>query len=206
MSHFGQLVPTIGRSYPVRVAEKTPGNRARQRTRRAILLSAITTLRARPSASLGEVADAAGVARSTLHRYFPDREALTAALDEFVLAEQGAAVDRARPDEGTGLEAYTRIVGELLDASEVLAWWLHVDDSEDDGLDTEDDARLTAVVARGQRDGSIDPAFPADWLMHVVWSALWAAELLVTRGSTTRREVRDTCLRSLVKLAAAPAA
>ncbi|WP_432542816.1 TetR/AcrR family transcriptional regulator [Kineococcus sp. SYSU DK002] len=188
------------------MAEKTPGNRARQRTRRAILLSAITTLRARPSASLGEVADAAGVARSTLHRYFPDREALTAALDEFVLAEQGAAVDRARPDEGTGLEAYTRIVGELLDASEVLAWWLHVDDSEDDGLDTEDDARLTAVVARGQRDGSIDPAFPADWLMHVVWSALWAAELLVTRGSTTRREVRDTCLRSLVKLAAAPAA
>lgn len=182
----------------------TPGNRARERTRRAILLSAISTLLARPQASLGEVADAAGVARSTLHRYFPDREALTAALDEFVIAEQTAAVDRARPDEGTGLEAYTRIVGELLDASEVLAWWLRIDDTEDDGLDTEDDRRLVAVVARGQGDGSIDPAFPADWLMHMVWSALWAAQLVADRGATTPREARDTCLRSLVKLAAAP--
>ncbi len=75
-------------------------------------------------------------------------------------------------------------------------------DGEDDGLDTEDDRRLTAVVARGQRDGSIDPAFAADWLMHMVWSALWAAQLVATRGATTQREARDTCLRSLVKLAA----
>ncbi|WP_432512978.1 TetR/AcrR family transcriptional regulator [Kineococcus sp. SYSU DK001] len=185
--------------------ETPPGNRARERTRRTILLSAITTLVGRPNASLGEVADAAGVARSTLHRYFPDREALTAALDEFVLAEHRSALDRARPDEGTGLQAFTRIVGELLDASDVLAWWSRIDDGEvDDEADDEDDVRVAAVVARGQRDGSVDPSFDAQWLVHLIWSALWATELVTARGSLTRREARDTCLRSLVKLASAP--
>ncbi|MDQ3577436.1 MAG: TetR/AcrR family transcriptional regulator, partial [Actinomycetota bacterium] len=50
-------------------AEQTRG--ARARTRRAILDAAISVLSRNPAASLAEVAEAAQVGRTTVHRYFP---------------------------------------------------------------------------------------------------------------------------------------
>ena len=52
----------------------------RTRTRQAILAAAVTVFARDPSAALGEVAAAAGVGRTTLHRYFAERSDLLAAL------------------------------------------------------------------------------------------------------------------------------
>ena len=67
----------------------------RTRTRQAILAAAVTVFARDPSAALGEVAAAAGVGRTTLHRYFPERSDLLSALVVHVL-EQVAAAMRAR--------------------------------------------------------------------------------------------------------------
>ena len=64
----------------------------RGRTRKAILDAAIRVLAADPSASLGQIADAADVGRTTLHRYFPDRAELLAA----VMQEAGRRLGRRR--------------------------------------------------------------------------------------------------------------
>ena len=53
---------------------------ARGRTRKAILDAAIGVLATDPAASLGQIADAADVGRTTLHRYFPERADLLTAL------------------------------------------------------------------------------------------------------------------------------
>ena len=65
-------------------------------------------------ATAGLIAKAAGVARSTLNRYFPDRAALTEGIEGFVESEYEEAVRAARTGEGTGLAAYLRIVDEML--------------------------------------------------------------------------------------------
>ena len=70
----------------------------RTRTRQAILAAAVTVFARDPSASLGEVAAAAGVGRTTLHRYFPERSDLLAALAVHVLEQVAAATERAAPD------------------------------------------------------------------------------------------------------------
>lgn len=185
----------------------------RERTRRAILAAAIPTLVGKPTASLGEVADAAGVARSTLHRYFPDRAALVAALNGHVEAEYAAAIERSRPDEGTGLEAYRRICDEMF-AVDAFAWWLQhtepqaTDDSADgdgscdDSSGTQVDDRLADVVRRGHDDGTIDASLDPDWLVNHIWAVLYAAwHLQGPRRS--RQQVREIAMTTLTKAAAA---
>ena len=56
------------------------------RTRRAILDAAVGALARDASASLAEVASAAGVGRTTVHRYFPERADLLRALIGFLLS------------------------------------------------------------------------------------------------------------------------
>jgi AcrR family transcriptional regulator len=73
----------------------------RARTRRAILDAAVVLLAGDPTASLGDVAAAAGVGRTTVHRYFPERSDLLAAISTDVLdkveAAAGPGSTTARP-------------------------------------------------------------------------------------------------------------
>ncbi|MBQ1052796.1 TetR family transcriptional regulator, partial [Micromonospora sp. C51] len=55
---------------------------SRARTRQAILQAAIEVLSRNPAASLGEIATAAQVGRTTLHRYFAERSDLLAGVVE----------------------------------------------------------------------------------------------------------------------------
>ena len=64
---------------------------ARHRTRRAIVEAAIGVISDNPTAPLSEIAEAAGVGRSTLHRYFPERTDLLRAV---ALEVAAAALDK----------------------------------------------------------------------------------------------------------------
>jgi AcrR family transcriptional regulator len=187
----------------------SPGGptRLRDRTRGALLLAAIEVLSDNPTAPLGEVATAAGVARSTLHRYFPDRAALMEGIENYVEVQYEEAIEQARTHEGTGLAAYTRIVDELLERFDSLGWWMraHCDDDVDD-FDCEADRGILAVVQRGQQDGTMDPAFTPAWVVTVTWSLLSSADQDMRHGQLPRREVRNMCRAALLKVAANAAA
>ncbi|MGW7694593.1 TetR/AcrR family transcriptional regulator [Streptomyces asiaticus] len=73
----------------------------RTRTRRAILDATVARLSADHAASLADVAEAAGVGRTTVHRYFPERSDLLAAIGADVRDRVEAATARARLDDGS---------------------------------------------------------------------------------------------------------
>lgn len=177
----------------------------RERTRTAILTAGIATLTERPAASMGDIAEAAGVARSTLHRYYPDRAALRSAIAAHVSAEYDAALDRARLQDGTGMEAFTRLVGELLENLHVFTWWMYTENVAEEASDFDTEQRTEDAIIRGHADGTIDPRMPADWLIAMVWSALYsidqAAPLVNGQPRRTLREARELAQRSLIKLA-----
>ena len=179
-----------------------PETRVRERTRRAILLAGIAVLVDKPSAPVGEVADAAGVARSTLHRYFPDRDALVAGIEAFTDAEYALVVADARIDSGSGRDAYERLVGALLDRSSVFAWWSRAN-APDDEYDDNFDASAVALIERGHRDGSLDMALDAQWVVTTTWSTLWSVHYEIGRGQRTARELKEMCVRGLLKLVSA---
>ncbi|WP_231634010.1 TetR/AcrR family transcriptional regulator, partial [Streptomyces clavuligerus] len=79
--------------------------------RERVLRAAAALLARKSTATMDEVAKAAGIGRATLHRHFAGRDALVRALEEFGLRELEAAVEEARPDEGSAPEALRRLIG-----------------------------------------------------------------------------------------------
>lgn len=182
---------------------------AAQRTRRAILEAGITVLAANPGASIAEVAAKAGVSRSTFHRYFTDKTALKAAANAWVDEEWQGAVERARLNEGTGLEAYRRLCTELMDSLPALMWWMSAAGVDDSPIDPDEpdeaDQQIAETLRRGHQDGSIDPQLSVEWISNSIWAMLYTVyhAPTETRGKLGGFEARQQALRTLIKAAAA---
>src|SRR6476660_284397 len=66
------------------------------------------------SANMTDVAEAAGISRATLYRYYPDREALLDALAAHALADAAARLADAGLERAPVEEAIERIVRALI--------------------------------------------------------------------------------------------
>ncbi|MFB9347173.1 TetR family transcriptional regulator [Streptomyces heliomycini] len=75
-----------------------------------VLRSAAALLTRRSTATMDEVAEAAGISRATLHRQFAGRDALVRALEALGIAGCEAALAAARTDEGPAADAVRRLV------------------------------------------------------------------------------------------------
>jgi AcrR family transcriptional regulator len=174
----------------------------RARTRRAILDAGVRVLAQQPSASLAEVATAAGVGRTTMHRYFPERADLLAGISTDLLEQIAAATDRARLDEGPALAALERLCqayfalheGLLLMVSEPQLFTGPEWEPE-----TESDRALLRLVERGHAEGTIDPTLTPQWVQSVLWSLLYGAWLYARGDDVTEHDALALCLRTLRK-------
>lgn len=96
-----------------------------ERTVRTILEAAERVLARDPAATMEEIAVAAGVARTTVHRRFSTREALIAALGEWASRQLEAAVDQARPDTAPPLVALYQATANVLRVK--ISWSFSMD-------------------------------------------------------------------------------
>jgi TetR/AcrR family transcriptional regulator, repressor for lfrA len=175
-----------------------PETGPRARTKRAILGAAVEVLAGRPGAPLAEVAAAAGVGRTTLHRYFPERADLVDAVSAHVAAQLAGALDRAELGSGDARAALLRACRELFDLGTVLtAVFGPLLATRPEWQDPAfPPAALRAAVDRGRRGGSIDPGLTPGWVQSMLWSVLYAADGAVREGAS-RHEVLRMALHSL---------
>ncbi|HEU5485752.1 MAG TPA: TetR/AcrR family transcriptional regulator [Microlunatus sp.] len=175
------------------------------RTRRDIVDAAVEVWALDNAASLGSVAERAGVGRTTLNRYFTDRNQLISAVDDECRRRYADAVARSRPTEGTGIDALMRMCTELIQLGAVLGI-VFADDAlvDPDSWFTEDDDPLGAVIGRGYADGSLDTDLPGDWIGTFVWTSLFAAHLVVRNGTRTWHEAAGLLTRTLTSGLASP--
>lgn len=148
----------------------------RFRTRTAILRAALSVFTMDRSAPLAEVANRAQVARSTLHRYFPERTDLTNALTEFASDEVEQVAERSRIHEGTALEALTRVALEYFEHWESVMWMYA--ESFGDSVSPEPsefEIDINKRIVQGQADGSIDATLPAEWFQQSLFAIVYSA-------------------------------
>ncbi|SFP02745.1 DNA-binding transcriptional regulator, AcrR family [Amycolatopsis arida] len=177
-------------------------NRTRARTRRAILEAAVAVLSQNPAASLGDIAASAGVGRTTVHRYFPERAHLMAALNQYALEQIAAATERARLDDGTALEAFDRLCQEYFELGELLTLLFNdVELTASDAWDEETDAdrALLRLVERGHAEGGIDPELEPAWVQQLLWCVLYGAWQHVQLNGAGKHHALGLCLRTLAK-------
>ena len=172
----------------------------RSRTRRAILDAAMTLLADDPTTSLGDIATAAEVGRSTLHRYFPERSDLLRALALHVHALSNAAIARAEPDCGPPVEALRRVVECQLDLGPIVRFvydgepTIMADPELAAELDTGDEL-IVEVLNRASCQGS---AGPPGWPRLVFWALLNAGYEALQLNSAPRVQIVDAIMASLV--------
>jgi TetR/AcrR family transcriptional repressor of mexCD-oprJ operon len=98
---------------------KAPRQALQQRVATAILDGAARMFAVEgEQANMNDVAAAAGVARATVYRYFPNRQALLDELAQVALNDAEARLESARIDEVAPLEGIARTVRALVDVGD----------------------------------------------------------------------------------------
>jgi AcrR family transcriptional regulator len=119
------------------------------------------------AASMSDVALAAGVARATLYRYFPTREALLAALSDHALEDATGRLAAARLDEVDVSEGVARAVRALVAVGDPLVVLARERAREEaPAFDAQIVATLRRLVERGQGEGVLRADVPAGWLVE----------------------------------------
>ncbi|MGW2476614.1 TetR/AcrR family transcriptional regulator [Streptomyces sp. NPDC001665] len=152
--------------------------------REQVLRSAAALLTRKSTATMDEVAKAAGIGRATLHRHFAGRDALVRALEELGIQEFEAALDAAAMDEGTSAEALRRFVAAVEPSAGLLSFLVTENQLWEDGDQNAGwdrlDARVAAFFRRGQERGEfridLTPAWLTEALYGLIGSGAWAVQ------------------------------
>ena len=157
-----------------------------------VLRAAAEVLTRRATASMDDIARAAGISRATLHRHFPGREALVRALGALGVAELLERLDAARIEEGDPVEAVRRLIdravpvsgflaflygeNQLVDAAEINEGWARIDE------------RVGALFRRGQEQGVFRYDLTPGWLGEALYALVAAAGWSVQDGTMAPRD------------------
>jgi AcrR family transcriptional regulator len=150
-----------------------------------ILDTAATVLAERgESASMAEIAEAAGVGRATLYRYFPNRDALLQGLSRAAVEELGTRIADADLAAVPVREGLARLIRGFLAAGSRYAALAqtgkkHIDAGE---LDRRVAGPVRDLIGRGVGDGTLRDDLPAELLFEMFSGLLERALYLVIRN------------------------
>ncbi|MCF2533150.1 TetR/AcrR family transcriptional regulator [Yinghuangia soli] len=179
----------------------TPDQRRRadaERNLAAIIKAGRECFGRNPSASMTEIAQAAGVGRVTLYGHFSSREELLEAVLHDTLTHAQQAFDAAEPQSGTAADALSRLVRaswQVLDgclglrAAAVLTFG-------ESGVRRRHEVmlgRVDALIGRGQDEGDFRTDLPRDWLVATTYGLIHLAADEVA----ARRLARDDAGRTI---------
>ncbi|WP_165958828.1 TetR/AcrR family transcriptional regulator [Actinomadura sp. KC345] len=157
-----------------------------------VLRAAAALLARKGSATMDEVARAAGIGRATLNRHFPGRDALVRALEDYGIAECEAALEAVDLDEGAAADVVRRLVRRIEPSAGLLAF-LYSENQLFEGEEQNPgwariDARLTGLFRRGQESGEFRLDLSPVWLTEALYGLLASGAWAVTDGRVARND------------------
>lgn len=163
--------------------------------------AATQTLTHDGTATLAQIAVAAGVGRATLHRYFPDRAALVRAIGDDALTATVTALAKARVDDGTATAALRRVVESLIALGARYGFLVLepvlVADPEFVARDRAAMEPVARVIARARSDGRLRDELPDDWVFEAVEALCYAAWAAMEHSGITLGDATDRVMVTL---------
>jgi AcrR family transcriptional regulator len=184
--------------------QRRPRRRAdAQRSITAILDAAVSVLNERPSASIEEVAAAAGVTRQTVYAHYPSREALISAAIDHVTNSALAAMDAAQPDHRPPAAELLRLAHagwQTYQRYPRLLRMAPLDQHADIARHQPIRERLERLAKRGQATGDFDRRLPPAWLATVAMTLGHAAAEDIAAGRLPPDEATTALEHSILRL------
>lgn len=179
--------------------DTSPRTAVSDRTRNAVLDAAASALARNPGATMAQVAEAAQMARSTVHRHFPERESLLQALRQRAQDEVCAAYGRVGDD--TACAGILRVAQAFFERADLLiAAYVTLPQADQLAAFNATDPFMTALVDQGRVDGSIDSALHSAWIGQALWGLLHASWKIAATGTMSRYDAQAVLLDALRKL------
>lgn len=149
-----------------------------------------------PAASLAEVASAAGIGRTTLHKHYATRDDLVTAVAHRAIDLWEQALDRVADD---GLRQLTDALLPI-GAQLTFLWRSPVLDHAEDVTDrwTKAELRGLAVLQRAKADGVIATSVPDWWMLQTYYSLIYVAAESVRCGRLAPRDATDLVLATML--------
>ena len=143
-----------------------------ERTERTILEAAERVLSANPAATIEQVAEAAGVARTTVHRRFATREVLLDALTIWANEQFRAAIDAARPESAPPLVVLYEATANVLRVKIGWRFAMTQNSSEMTGLHPDVVAKCDDLLRRAQETGLLRADVDLVWARRVYYALM----------------------------------
>ena len=175
-------------------------SKIRPDTRIAILEAGFRVFSVDPSASLGDVADHAGVGRATLHRHFASREILMIALAKQAMAELNDAVDAATANAVSHAQALRLALDAIIPLANRQAFLSSEPVQNDPQIAAayqHDLAQLRNEIDAARGEGLFSPDVPTEWIAQTYDALIYAAWQMVRDGHATPRQASDLAWRTL---------
>ncbi|MFJ5262531.1 TetR/AcrR family transcriptional regulator [Streptomyces sp. NPDC088387] len=149
-----------------------------ERTVRTILEAAERLLSVNPGATMEQIAEAAGVARTTVHRRFASREALITALAAWATQRFYEAVDSARPETSPPAVALYQVTANVLRVK--IGWAFAMDALPADApeiarVHAEVLSRCGDLFERARDAGLLRPDTDLEWARGVYYALIHEA-------------------------------
>lgn len=167
------------------------------RTRAAILDATASVLARDRGATLPEIAAAAEVARSTLHRYFVDRDRLIYEATLHSLRVINNSIAAAATDQGPAIEAMRRLITTLVPEGDRIVF-LFADPAvlRDIPADHQPNVGpITELIVRGQDEGALDPGLSVEWIRIALFGLLVRASREAAHGIVARHSIVTSLTR-----------
>jgi len=149
-----------------------------ERSVRTILEAAERVLSVDPAASMEQIAEAAGVARTTIHRRFTTRQALLDAMAEAAVAQLRAVIEEGRPETAPPLVALHEITASVLRTK--ISWRFAFDLPAAPGSPADEGQRdvvrrCLELFARARDLGLLAPDADLEWTRRVYYALIGEA-------------------------------
>lgn len=179
------------------------------RARRGDVLEiAAEVLVARPTASLAEIARAAGIGRTTLHKQYATRDDLLVAvahrsLDLLHEAVAAAALPPDASDPDAVAETLRQLVASFVPLGPELVFLLRQptldDDAEVKARYHALDGPMVELVRHGQRAGLLRTDMPEGWFVATLYAQAYVAWEGVATGWLAPRDAPELVIRTLLE-------